>query len=168
MASQTAKIDGIRFNLELAGITTEYIDTGQFASRWTDAFTGPANAGEISIQTYFDPFPERLTLEEMQSCIDRVQYKPGWKFEVKQPGHRVYLLVYIKCKCSRTGEEITQCFNMDLYHGVKDEKEFFRSVKNSILDIEKHEALENIEIDKKKEFDPHKEPYDGMLKSGYW
>jgi len=158
-------IDAEKFRVAFREATLDDMQyTGSFSGLDLAAFSEKAQ--KHSMTTYYDP--EGLSHPQLERLLSKVEYKPGWEFEIKKPWNTLYLIIYVKCKCSRTGEAITQCFNFQFEQHIDTEEVFYELVKKFILDIEKHECLELFEVDGKKIFDPHNTPYDGQLKSGYW
>ncbi len=122
----------------------------------------------ITMTGHFDPEPESPEITLFQDYLKRFTYKPGWSFSIEPYNIDIIINIDIRCLCSRTNELILQTFHNTIEPIISSEDEFFEFLKECILKIEKHEALEFFVVDGKKPFDPHKMPFDGQMRSGYW
>jgi hypothetical protein len=104
----------------------------------------------------------------LEDLVDRVTYKPGWTFELReisrgQGCEGLTLMIGATVQNSFGGDDISVLHLMPVPPAAYDEATWKRWVLDQILLVEKHEALEFYRVDGDQPFfpnhDPGKDPY---------
>jgi hypothetical protein len=105
------------------------------------------------------PYPKPLT-----SLMERLQYKPGWRFELEtidrgQGSEGLTLVICLTCQDSYHPEQ-TMSVNhyMIVPSAAYDERSWRRWLFDQILLVEQHEACEFFLLDGNRPYAPHHGP----------
>lgn len=99
----------------------------------------------------------------VQSILDRITYKPGWKFTLDVRNERVYLFAWVnqdtdsRTGVERTGYKTSKRIPIDWPLSAKPDsiEKIMAWVRHAIHEWESHEADEWLRIDEELVHDPH-------------
>jgi hypothetical protein len=99
-----------------------------------------------------------MTLQEARNLLNRITYKPGWKFALSgyDYGNKTYLEIEITTICAVTGKHDCLLRNLTcLDLSSFDNEEFINKLRYFVLLTETHELDEWLKIDGFAINDPH-------------
>ena len=103
---------------------------------------------------------------QLIEILEKVQYG-DFKFRLDASCGGITVIITTNMKCNRTGATIVQNFSFGvseyMYYGDNIEEVFLMFIRDSIISLETHEAMEKFRYKGEMIFDPHLTPGDGRL-----
>jgi hypothetical protein len=94
-------------------------------------------------------------------------YKPGWRFRLGGPGNR-FLCVFARTPDSLAPERERITQHMREIPDGMDDREFARWVRDFLLDVERHECCEFLQVDGRRPFFPGHGDDDPYAHTEHW